>query len=154
MAKTTKKTTTKSTSSKKVGTTKKKQDYTYAVGRRKTATARVRLFSKKGDLIVNEMPAGKYFSSENDQQAYLKPLKLTGTLGKFSFSVKVEGSGKAGQLGAVVHGVSRALAKLNEEEYRPVLKKHGLLTRDSRKKERTKVGTGGKSRRSKQSPKR
>ena len=132
----------------------KSKDYVYAVGRRKRATARVRLFTKKGDLIVNEMPADKYFPGARAKIKYLKPLTVTKTSGKFSFSVKVEGSGKSGQIGAVSHGLARALAKFNTEEFRPVLKKHGLLTRDPRKKERTKVGTGGKARRKKQSPKR
>ncbi|MFC1653560.1 30S ribosomal protein S9 [Patescibacteria group bacterium] len=144
---------TKTKTKTKVKKTKKK-DYTYAVGRRKTATARVRLYSKKGDLIVNGVPAGQYFPSERSKAAYLQPLKVTNTLGKLSFSVKVQGSGKYGQLGAVVHGISRALAILDEETHRPVLKKYGLLTRDSRMRETRKAGTGGKARRKKQSPKR
>jgi small subunit ribosomal protein S9 len=131
-----------------------KKDYTYAVGRRKTATARVRVYAKKGDLTINGVPAGQYFPLATDRTAYLEPFKITNTTGKFSFSAKVEGSGKAGQLGAVVHGLSRALAKIDEETYRPELKKHGLLTRDQRMKERRKAGTGGKARRRKQSPKR
>lgn len=132
----------------------KSKDFVYAVGRRKTATARVRLFTKKGDLVVNGMPADKYFPGARAKIKYLKPLTVTKTSGKFSFSVKVEGSGSSGQIGAVSHGLARALAKFNQEEFRPILKKHGLLTRDPRKKERTKVGTGGKARRKKQSPKR
>lgn len=130
-----------------------KMDYIYAVGRRKTATARVRLYSKKGDLIVNDQPAGKYFPGPVAPQKYLEPLKLTGLEGKTSFSVKVEGSGKSGQLGAVVHGISRAICKL-DESHRGVLKKAGLLTRDPRMKEPRKVGTGGRARAKKQSPKR
>ena len=139
---------------KKAVKASKSKDYVYAVGRRKTATARVRLFTKKGDLLVNQMPAGKYFPGERAKIMYLKPLVVTKTLGKFSFSAKVEGSGNSGQIGAVSHGLARALAKFNQDEFRPILKKHGLLTRDPRKKERTKVGTGGKARRKKQSPKR
>ena len=132
----------------------KSKDYVYAVGRRKTATARVRLFTKKGDLIVNGVPADKYFPGARAKIKYLSPLTVTKTLDKYSFSAKVEGSGNSGQIGAVSHGLARALAKFNTEEFRPILKKHGLLTRDPRKKERTKVGTGGKARRKKQSPKR
>ena len=131
-----------------------KKDYTYAVGRRKTATARVRLFQKKGDLLVNDIAIGQYFPGATATQRYLEPLKLTGTFEKFSFSAKVEGSGKSSQLDAVVHGLARALSKLDPETYRPVLKKQGLLTRDPRMKESRKVGTGGKARRKKQSPKR
>lgn len=138
----------------KTKTKKTKKDYIYAVGRRKTATARVRLFQKAGDLLVNGKAAGQYFQDELSSHQYLKPLKLTGTEGKFSFSAKVEGSGKKAQLGAIVHGLSRALAKLDVEAYRPILKTAGLLTRDDRMKESRKVGTGGKARRKKQSPKR
>lgn len=133
---------------------KKQKDYIYAVGRRKTATARVRLYPKSGDLVVNQMPASEYFPGEVNNYHLTRPLNLTNTLKKFSFSAKVEGSGKRAQLDAVVHGLSRALAKHDPESYRPVLKQEGLLTRDSRMKESRKVGTGGKARRQKQSPKR
>lgn len=133
---------------------KKQKEYTYAVGRRKTATARVRLYQKEGDLLVNGMAAGEYFPGEVNQVKYLKPLKLTDTHKKFSFSAKVEGSGKQAQLDAVVHGVSRALASLDRDAYRPILKEKGMLTRDPRMKESRMPGTGGKARRKKQSPKR
>lgn len=128
--------------------------YITAVGRRKTASARVKLMLKNADMIVNDMPIGQYFSGATQRIKYLKPFELTQTVGKFGFLVKVEGSGKSAQLDAVVHGISRALSTLNEEKYRPILKKAGLLTRDSRMKESKKVGTGGKARRKKQSPKR
>lgn len=131
-----------------------KKDYTFAVGRRKTANARVRLFAKEGDLIVNEMPAGQYFTTKKAQLRYLEPFKVTSTVGKFSFSAKVVGSGKFGQLDAVVHGIARALVKFNPDDYKLLLKKAGLLTRDPRMKERRKAGKGGKARRTKQSPKR
>lgn len=131
-----------------------KKDYTYAVGRRKTATSRTRLYAKDGDLLVNQQPAGQYFSSKKAQARYLEPFKVTSTLGKFSFSAKIEGSGKSGQLDALVHGLARALSKFDEEAYRSLLKKAGLLTRDPRMKERRKAGKGGKARRTKQSPKR
>lgn len=134
--------------------TTKKKDYIYAVGRRKTATARVRLFQKSGDMLVNGLAAGQYFPGKLASVKYTLPFKLTGTLEKFSFSAKVEGSGKYGQLDAVIHGLSRALAKVDPEAYRATLKKAGLLTRDDRMKESRKVGTGGKARRRKQSPKR
>ena len=131
-----------------------KKDFVYALGRRKTATARVRLFLKKGDLLVNQKAAGEYFPGALATSKYLEPLKLTGTDGKFSFSAKVHGSGKSAQLDAVAHGIARALALHDAEAYRPILKQHGLLTRDSRMKESRSVGTGGKARRKKQSPKR
>ena len=140
----------------------KKKNYTYAVGRRKTATARIRLYNSssvpavdgKHQLIVNGKPAEEYFPGELAKREYRKPFILTETLTKMSVSAVVKGSGKAGQLDAVIHGIARALALLDVENNRPALKSAGLLTRDPRAKERRKVGTGGKARRSKQSPKR
>ena len=138
-----------------------KKNYTYAVGRRKTATARVRLYKGASvtghegvQLLVNNKPAEVYFPGDTWKAAYRRPFVITETLTKMSASVVVAGSGKAAQLGAVVHGVSRALSLLDREKYRAILKSAGLLTRDSRAKERRKVGTGGKARRQKQSPKR
>ena len=131
-----------------------KKDYIYAVGSRKTATARVRLYLKKGDKLVNGKAVGQYFPGEVSQKYYLLPLTLTKTDEKFSFSAKIEGSGKHAQLEALIHGLSRALVLHDSEAYRPILKQHGFLTRDARKRERRKVGTGGKARRQKQSPKR
>jgi len=141
-------------SKKPIKSKKRKENFTYALGRRKTATARIRLFSKKGDNLVNNKPISDYFPGSIANKLYLMPLYLTNTAEKFHFTAKVIGSGKHGQLGAVIHGVSRALSKLDPETHRPLLKKHGLLTRDSRMKEQRKVGTGGKARRKKQSPKR
>ena len=132
----------------------KTEEYTYAIGRRKTATARIRLFKKSGDMIVNGMAVGKYFSGEVAQALYMKPFVVTGKVGKFSYTVKTEGSGKMSQLGAVSHALSRALTIVDTDAYKSLLKKAGLLTRDSRMKESRKVGTGGKARRKKQSPKR
>jgi small subunit ribosomal protein S9 len=129
-------------------------DYIRAVGRRKTAVARVRLYKKSGDMIVNDMPVGKYFTGSVATKLFLKPFEITNTVGKFSFTAKVAGSGKSAQLEALVHGLSRALASMDATAYRTLLKKEGMLTRDSRMKESRKVGTGGKARRKKQSPKR
>src|SRR3990167_9262790 len=126
-----------------------KKDYIYAVGRRKTATARVRLYLKKGDKLVNGKAVGQYFPGEVSQKYYLLTLTLTKTDEKFSFSAKIEGSGKHAQLEALIHGLSRALVLHDSETYRPILKQHGFLTRDARKRERRKVGTGGKARRQK-----
>lgn len=131
-----------------------KSDYVYAIGRRKTATARVRLMRKSGDMLVNGVAVGQYFSGDVARVNYMKPFELTGTIGKFSFSAKVEGSGKQAQLDALVHGLSRALVKVDQEAYKSLLKRADLLTRDPRMKESRKVGTGGKARRKKQSPKR
>lgn len=133
---------------------RKKSSHVYAVGRRKTASARVRLFKKKGTIIVNDIPIEKYFSLESQKQVFLEPFRITDTLDRYSASVKVIGSGKSSQLGAVVHGIARALSLADLEKYRPILKKHGLLTRDSRMKERRKPGLAQSARAKKQSPKR
>lgn len=139
----------------------KKAAYTYAVGRRKTANARVRIYKSASvpgmdgvQLTINGKPAEQYFPGETAKAAYRKPFILTETLTKMSASVVVAGSGKMGQLDAVVHGIARALSTLDRDAYRAILKTAGLLTRDARAKERRKVGTGGKARRTKQSPKR
>lgn len=132
----------------------KQQKYVSAVGRRKTATAKVRLFSGKGEILVNGKPIGDYFSGEVAKIAYLKPFQLTDTLGKYYATIKTEGSGKEGQLEAVIHGLARALDKENSKLYHSALKKSKLLTRDPRAKERRKVGLAGKARKKKQSPKR
>lgn len=137
------------------------KNYTYAIGRRKTATARVRIYQSPSvpgvegvQLIVNDKPANVYFPGESAAAIYKKPFLLTETLGKFSATARVLGSGKAGQLDAVVHGIARALSLLDRDAYRATLKTAGLLTRDPRTRERRKIGTGGKARRAKQSPKR
>lgn len=150
---------------------KKKKDIEYfeAVGRRKSATARVRLYifgdkktktitinsveMKPGDIVVNKLSLDKYFPSEAEKNNIFKPLNLTKSLDRFAISVIVRGGGKNGQLDSVVHGLSRALCEV-DETYRLILKPEGLLSRDPRIRERRMVGTGGKSRRKKQSPKR
>ncbi|PJC28322.1 30S ribosomal protein S9 [Candidatus Shapirobacteria bacterium CG_4_9_14_0_2_um_filter_39_11] len=131
-----------------------KSKFVFAIGRRKTATAKVRLFSGKGEILVNGKPIGDYFSGEVAKIAYLKPFQATDTLGKYYATIKTEGSGKEGQLEAVIHGLARALDKENSKLYHSVLKKSKLLTRDPRAKERRKVGLAGKARKKKQSPKR
>ena len=133
---------------------KQKKDFIYAVGRRKTANARVRLSLKQGPILVNQIPIEKYFPLEIYKQKYLKPFQLTNTLQKFSATVKVQGSGKTGQLEAVTHGISRALSMADPKAYRSILKKYGLLTRDPRMRERRKAGYAHSARAKKQSPKR
>lgn len=132
----------------------KKVDYIYTVGRRKTASARVRLYKGKKENLVNGVVIGKYFPGAVMASLWQKPFSLTGTSGKYYITAKVSGSGKDSQLTAVVHGMARALAKASPEKFRGVLKKGGLLTRDSRSRERRMVGTGGRARKQKQSPKR
>ena len=132
----------------------KKIDYTYGVGRRKESSARVRLYRGKGENTVNGMPGEKYFPGEISRKALAKPMGATETSDKYYFSAKVSGGGKEAQLSAVILGLSRTLVKVSSEKNRTPLKKLGLLTRDSRIRQRRMVGMGGKSRRKKQSPKR
>ncbi|SRR5260221_2586774 len=144
-----------------------KRDYTYAVGRRKEAVARVRLYTHvkeghvfgsekvvKDQMLVNEMPIEKYFPGPIAKSHYTQPFSVTNTIGKFAVTVKVAGGGRNGQLDAMIQGLARALSKIDTIKYRKLLKTKGLLTRDSRARQRRQVGMGGKSRRKKQSPKR
>ena len=132
----------------------KKYDYLLTVGRRKEAVARVRLYPKgQGSIMVNSKPIEEYFHGAASQVVYTQPFKVTNTEGKFNITIKVAGGGPSGQLGAIVHGIARAIEKF-DKEYRASLKKAGLLTRDARTRERRMVGMGGKARRKKQSPKR
>ena len=132
----------------------KKIDYTYGVGRRKESSARVRLYRGKGENTVNGIVTEKYFPGEIAKKSLAKPMGATETSEKYYFSAKVSGGGKEAQLTAVVLGLSRSLVKVSSEKNRTPLKKLGLLTRDSRIRQRRMVGMGGKSRRKKQSPKR
>lgn len=131
-----------------------KKDYTYAVGRRRTSSARVRLYKGDHESTVNEQVIGKYFPGEAMAKLWQKPFSLTGTIGKYYVTAKVLGGGRIGQLEAVIHAISRALSFKDSEKYRASLKTAGLLSRDSRIRQRRMVGTGGKSRRKKSSPKR
>ncbi len=129
-------------------------EYIEATGRRKVASARVRLYQTAGDFVVNDKVVGAYFGTiRNADSRYLLPFKITGTEKKFSVVAKINGSGASSQLDALIHGISRALVKYNEE-YRTLLKQAGFLTRDDRMKETRKVGHGGSARRQRQSPKR
>src|SRR5207253_727101 len=106
----------------------------------------------KGEIFVNELPIAEYFSGDTARYVYSEPFRVTNTANTYTLTVRVVGGGKVGQLEAVVAGISRALALLDGEK-RDALKKKGFLTRDARVRERRKVGTGGKARRKKQSPK-
>jgi len=136
------------------GKTKAKQNLsTSAVGRRKESVARVRLSEGNAQMTVNGKPITEYFLGPVFQKLYSKPLEITKTLGKYTVFVKVEGGGQMSQLDALVHGISRALSKV-DPSLRTILKKEGLLTRDARVKERRKYGNAQKARAKKQSPKR
>jgi len=129
-------------------------EYVETVGRRKTATARVRVYKTPGDFIVNQKAAGQYFNTiTNAHVQYNQPFVLTDTKNNYAVSAVIKGSGSKSQLGALIHGIARALVKL-DLAFRPVLKANGLLTRDDRMKETRKIGMGGKARRKRQSPKR
>ncbi len=113
--------------------------YIVAVGRRKTAIARVRLYAdKKHRIVINEQPHTKYLQTEIDIQKVELPLKTTNQL-DVSISAKVVGGGPHSQAEAVRHGIARALLKM-DKDYRMVLKPLGLITRDPRQKERKKPG--------------
>ena len=116
------------------------QRYHYGTGRRKTAVARVRLYPGTGAVTVNGKSAREYFGGRDIHQYHLMlPLRLTGTAERFNITVRVTGGGISGQVGAVRHGIARALTRF-DEELRPTLKRAKLLTRDPRAKERKKVG--------------
>jgi small subunit ribosomal protein S9 len=132
----------------------KKLNYTYAVGRRREASARIRLFKGKGKSVVNDKPIDQYFPGVVNKDTWTKPFRTVDVTDKYYVTVRVVGGGKRGQLNAVALGIARALTKKNKEKFRKPLKDAGLLTRDSRIRERRKVGTGGRARRKKQSPKR
>lgn len=111
----------------------------YGTGRRKTSVARVRLIPGTGRVVVNGRDFEEYFALQSLQLIIKQPLVLTDLFGKYDVLVNVAGGGISGQAGAVRHGISRALLNV-EGENRPVLKKAGLLSRDSREKERRKYG--------------
>jgi small subunit ribosomal protein S9 len=114
-------------------------EYIESIGRRKTATARVRLYPGTGDIVVNDLPANTYFGRALDQMILRQPLSLTGTEAAYNISVKVKGGGDGGQASAVRLGIARALCE-SDPNFRPTLKAAGFLTRDARIKERKKPG--------------
>ena len=113
--------------------------YFYGTGRRKTAVARVKLFPGGGAIIVNGTPYEERFSRLEHQRVINQPFLITDSMGKYSAMIKVEGGGITGQGGAISHGIARALVKA-DESLKSVLRQNGLLTRDSRVKERKKPG--------------
>lgn len=142
------------------------KNFQSAVGKRKEAVARVRLYQtvkaglmmgekavKKGDIFINGKKIDEYFKDNVSKAIYEEPFKITNNLGKYTLTIRVSGGGVKSQLEAVVHAVSRALSVIDEKN-KHILKKNGFLTRDARVRERRKVGMGGKARRKKQSPKR
>src|SRR6202162_4886780 len=108
-------------------------------GRRKNAVARVRIQPGEGRVVINDKETLAYLGRRVLEMAALAPLRITSTQRKFDISVKVVGGGTSGQAGAISHGIARALIKY-DPDFRPALKKAGLLTRDARMKERKKYG--------------
>ncbi len=116
-----------------------KQTYFYGTGRRKTATARVKLLAGNGAIIVNGTPYEEFFPSDEHRRLIVRPFQVTERLGKYNVVVSVVGGGVSGQCGAISHGISRALLTA-DVNLKPLLRQNGLLTRDDRAKERKKVG--------------
>lgn len=116
------------------------QNYYEGIGRRKEATARVRVHSGgNGSIIINDKNGADYLTRAGDLDLVLAPLRVTGVEGQYNVTVKVQGGGVTGQTSAIQLGVARALLKLNEE-FKPTLRHGGYLTRDARVKERKKPG--------------
>jgi small subunit ribosomal protein S9 len=113
--------------------------YYEAVGRRKRAVARVRLYPGDGQIVINNKTLQDYFGRPQDWQSVVDPLKLTNSEDQFNLSVLVRGGGITGQAQAIRHGVARALL-VADPNLRPSLKRAGFLTRDPREKERKKPG--------------
>jgi small subunit ribosomal protein S9 len=113
--------------------------YYEAVGRRKRAVARVRLYPGDGQIIINDKPLPDFFGRPQDLQSVTAPLSLTDNEERFNVSVLVKGGGITGQAQAIRHGVARALL-LSDPELRAALRRAGYLTRDPREKERKKPG--------------
>lgn len=114
----------------------------HAVGKRKTAVARVYMKAGEGKISVNDRGFEEYFSRPTSRMIVMQPLELTGNVGKWDISVNVMGSGAAAQASATRHGIAKALLEIDTAT-RPTLKRAGLLTRDSRKVERKKYGQSG-----------
>jgi len=118
-----------------------------ALGRRKSAIARVYVNPGKGAITINDRPLEVYFPMDTLQYIVKQPLELTGTTANFDIKVNLDGGGSKGQAEALRLAIARALCEIDKETYRPVLKANGLLTRDPREVERKKPGQPGARRR-------
>ena len=116
-----------------------KKTYFHGTGRRKTAIAQVKLMAGTGAVIVNGTPYEELFSRPEHRQTIIQPLMVTESTSKYNVVVKVAGGGISGQSDAISHGIARALVAASEN-FKPVLRQNGLLTRDPRVKERKKPG--------------
>ena len=117
----------------------KKKGYSHGTGRRKEAVAQVKLVPGSGAIIINGIPYDQRFTRTEHRQTIMKPLMVTETAGRYDAMVKVAGGGISGQCGAIAHGIARALLQ-EDEKFKLLLRQDGLLTRDSRAKERKKPG--------------
>ena len=117
-------------------------DIFYATGKRKTSVARVWLKPGTGEFKINKASLDEYFKRETSKMIVRQPFELTDTLGNYDVLANVHGGGISGQAGAVKHGITKALLEINSD-FRPILKKAGFITRDSRVKERKKYGQRG-----------
>lgn len=113
--------------------------YLYGTGRRKNSIARVRLYPGTGSITINGRDIDDYFGLETLKLIVRQPLVISNTVGRFDIVATVKGGGVSGQAGAIRHGLSRALLQAGDD-FRPILKKAGFLTRDPRMKERKKYG--------------
>ncbi len=118
-----------------------------ALGRRKSAIARIYVNPGKGAIVINDRPLEQYFPMGTLQYIVKQPLELTGTTANFDIKVTLDGGGSKGQAEALRLAIARALCKIDKEAHRPVLKSNGLLTRDPREVERKKPGQPGARRR-------
>ncbi len=133
----------KTTATKKVATKKAKVSNKIqycGTGRRKSSVARVRLVPGSGVILVNGIDVNEYMPYQTLVMDIKQPLTLTNTCEKFDVFANVNGGGTAGQAGAIRLGIARALLEASNNEYRPILKVNGMLTRDARSKERKKYG--------------
>ena len=118
---------------------KKENIVFYGTGRRKSSIARVRLLEGTGKITINGKDIDEFFGLETLKVIVRQPLTVTNTTSKYDIIATVKGGGTTGQAGAIRHGLARALNEANQE-YRPILKQNGFLTRDPRMKERKKYG--------------
>ena len=118
-----------------------------ALGRRKSAIARVYVNTGKGSIVINNRPFEEYFPMDTMQYIVKQPLVLTNTLANYDIKVNLDGGGVKGQAEALRLAIARALCKIDVEAHRPVLKENGFLTRDPREVERKKPGQPGARRR-------
>ncbi len=119
----------------------------HAIGRRKTAVARVWMKPGSGNILINGRNIDEYLRRPVAKMIVNQPLELTATQGQFDINCVCRGGGISGQADAIKHGISRALLAVDSEKYRPLLKKAGFITRDARQKERKKYGLRGARRR-------